>query len=124
MKPIRAPRIIDNGIIIYVPAVSGYDLVRLRIFYSPKNPLFNWSFCDESPYLIWEKTDQNFDKGLLFTYQTRGALDSGYYKVDIEMTSLDRNNTISGSQIYGVLDQRNTLYIGLPYSAFSPIDLT
>jgi len=124
MKPVKAPKIIQNGIVIYTPAIGNFDLVNLKIFYSPKNPLFNWSFCDESPSLIWDKTDQNFDKGLLFTYQTKSALDSGYYKVSITMTSKDRTNTVEGSQVFGVLDKRNTLYIGLPYSAFPPIDVS
>jgi len=123
MKPIQAPKIIQTGIVVFVPAVIEFDLVRLQIFYSPKNPLFSWSFCDESPYLIWEKTDQNFDRGLMFTYQTRNALDSGYYKIDVTMTNNTRTEEISGSQIYGVLQQRNTLYVGLPYSAFPPIDV-
>jgi len=39
------------------------------------------------------------------------------------MTSLDRDNFITGSETYGVLKRRNSLYIGLPYSAFPPIDV-
>lgn len=124
MKPIKAPRLLQTGIAVYVPAISEFDLVKLQIFYSPNNPLFNWSYCDESPYLIWEKTDQNFDRGLLFLYNTNKALNTGYYKIDITMTNNSRDQTLQGSQVYGVLDRRNTLYIGLPYSAFPPIDVT
>lgn len=123
MKPIPAPRIIQTGIVVYAPGIENFNLVRLRIFYSSKNPIFNWSFCDESPHLIWDKTDENFDKGLIFTYQTRDILQTGYYKINIDMTNNSRTESISGSQIYGILQERSSLYIGLPYSAFPPINV-
>ena len=124
MKPIRAPRLLQTGIAIFVPGIEDFSTVKIEIFYSPKNPLFAWSFCDESPYKIWEKMDQAFDKGLLFIYNTPTFLSKGYYKIKITMFNTDRSSSLIGSETYGILEDKATLYIGLPYSTFAPIQVT
>lgn len=125
MKPIKAPSLIENGIVVYTPGVSGLDNIKVSIFYSPKNPLFSWSFCEESPFKIWEKQDKNYDKGILFIYRTNRPLKKGFYKINVKAFNDQYSNVLEGSQTYGVIQEnKNTLYIGLPYSSFGPINIT
>lgn len=121
MKPITAPELISNGIAVYVPAVSPYFQTKLEIFYSEKNPLFSYSLCEESPQKIWEKKDTSFDKGSLFLYTTSKPLAKGFYKIALKQYNETQTQFIQGFQIYGLLKEKPTLYIGLPYSSFPTI---
>lgn len=122
MKPIKAPRLTENGIVLYVPPVVGFPNVKVEIFYSPKNPLFAWAYCEGSPQKIWEKIDTNFDKGIMFIYN-RNLL-KGFYKVSISMSDENVTQILRGSEVYGLLKEKPTLYIGLPYSTFSTISVS
>lgn len=124
MKPIQAPKLLEKGIAVFVPALENYSHIKLEIFYSPKNPLFSWSFCEESPFKIWEKNDVSYDAGIAFLYKTTNNLDNGFYKIMITATSNGRDQQIRGSQTYGILNDKETLYIGFPYSTFAPISLS
>lgn len=121
MKPIKAPKLLSNGIAIYIPTISPYINTKLEIFYSLKNPLFSYSICEESPQKIWEKKDTSFDKGSLFLYTTSEPLAKGFYKLNIKQYNEAQTQFIEGFQIYGLLKSKPTLYIGLPYSTFSTI---
>ena len=121
MKPITAPKLLSNGIAIYVPTPEPYNRTKLEIFYSKKNPLFSYSLCEESPQKIWEKTDVAFDKGSLFLYTTNKPLARGFYKVAITQYTNDQTQRVEGFKIYGLLKEKPTLHIGLPYSSFGTI---
>jgi hypothetical protein len=124
MKPITAPKLIANGIAVYVPTVATFNHTKLEIFYSPKNPLFGYALCEESPQKIWEKKDTSFDKGSLFLYTTSEPLAKGFYKVQITQYNANQTEVREGFQVYGLLKEKPTLYIGLPYSTFGPILVT
>lgn len=123
MKPIKPPEIVNQGIAIYVPNIDNYEQAKIEIFYSPKNPLFAWSYCGDSPYKIWEKVDTQFDKGILFIYNSPTILPKGFYKINIRL--LNRSGSfLEGSKIYGLLTSKLNLHIGLPYSSFAPIGVS
>ena len=123
MKPVKATQIIDRGIAVFVPPSGDYTQVRIEIFYSPKNPLFSFSYCQEDESKIWEKLDQNLGRGVLFLYRQKRKLKQGFYK--IKLTAITKNtSTIAGEQIYGLLKAKDTLYIGFPYSSFEHIRLS
>ena len=124
MKPIKAPELLSNEIAIYVPTVEPYMNSKVEIFYSAKNPLFSYSVCEESPQKIWEKKDIAFDKGSLFLYTSSNPLAKGFYKINITQFNSTQTQFIEGSQVYGLLKEKPTLYIGLPYSTFPPISLS
>ena len=122
MKPIKPLSLIERGIVTYVPSVANYTKVRIEIFYSPKNPLFSFSYCQEDETKLWEKLDQNLGKGVLFLYTTNRRLRKGFYK--IRLTAITKEGkTIKGEEVYGLLKAKDTLYIGLPYSTFEHIKL-
>jgi len=121
MKPIQAPSIINNGIIIYVPTKEDFLKSKIEIFYSAKNPLFSYSHCEPSPSKIWEKTDTSFDKGSLFIYATQNLLPRGFYRIKLTLYNLQQTKFMEGANTYAILTDKKTLYIGLPYSTFSPI---
>lgn len=121
MKPIKAPSIVNTGIVIYVPTQEDYRNCKLEIFYSPKNPLFSYSHCEPSPSKIWEKKDISYDKGSLFIYSTNKNLARGFYKIHLTIYNINQTKFIEGAQTYGLLKEKPTLYIGLPYSSFGPI---
>jgi hypothetical protein len=121
MKPITAPKLLSNGIVVYVPTPAPYIKTKLEIFYSKKNPLFSYSFCEESPQKIWEKTDVAFDKGSLFLYTTSNPLAKGFYRIMITQYDKYQTQSVQGSKVYGLLKEKPSLYIGLPYSSFDPI---
>ena len=123
MKPIKPPILVQQGIAIYVPNINKYSQAKIEIFYSPKNPLFAWSFCDENPFKIWEKVDKQFDKGILFIYNSPTILAKGFYKIQLTLLSRD-GGFLEGSKIYGLLQPKANLHIGLPYSAFPPISVS
>lgn len=123
MKPVKPTSIIDRGIVIYVPTIAKYKKVRIEIFYSPKNPLFSFSYCQEDETKIWEKLDENLGKGVLFLYTTRRRLKKGFYKIQLTAIS-EKGSVLTGSEVYGLLKAKDTLYIGLPYSSFEHIKLT
>lgn len=122
MRPVQPPSIIEQGIVVYVPTVANYLRARIEIFYSAINPNFVTAFCQEGLYKIWEKTDDNFDKGIMFAYNSPTILRKGYYKITLSL--VNRNGLVGrGSKIIGLLKEKNTLYIGVPYSTFGPIDI-
>lgn len=108
---------------MYVPTVANYSKVRIEIFYSPKNPLFSFSYCQEDESKIWEKLDENLGKGILFLYTTKLRLRKGFYKVQLSAITAD-GNVLRGQEVYGLLKPKDTLHIGLPYSTFEHINLT
>ena len=124
MKPIAAPKLLEKGIAVFVPAIQDFSNIKIEIFYSPKNPLFSWSDCEESPFKIWEKSDVSFDAGIIFLYKITNNLDQGFYKVTITATNNNQTEVITGSETYGILQEKETLYIGFPYSSFEPISLS
>lgn len=121
MKPIAAPSLINNGIVIYVPTQEDFRKSKIEISYSPKNPLFSYSHCEPSPSKIWEKTDTSFDKGSLFIYETDKPLEKGFYQIRLTIYDINQTKFIEGAQTFGLLKNKPTLYIGLPYSSFGPI---
>ena len=124
MKPIAAPKLLEKGIAVFVPAIEGFSNIKIEIFFSPKNPLFSWSYCEESPFKIWEKSDISFNSGIIFLYKTTNDLSQGFYKITITATDDNRTGTITGSETYGILQEKETLYIGFPYSSFESISLS
>lgn len=123
MKPVKATSIIDRGIAVYVPTIAKYKKVRIEIFYSAKNPLFSFSYCQEDESKLWEKLDQNLGKGVLFLYTLKRRLKKGFYKIRLTAVGED-GRTLAGEEVYGLLKAKDTLYIGFPYSSFSHIRLT
>jgi hypothetical protein len=124
MKPIKALSIIDKGIVVYVPSKEAFTKTKIDIYYSPKNPLFSYSYCEDSPSKIWSKKDNLFDKGTLFIYNTDKPLKKGFYKINLTMYDQSQTRLVEGSNTYAILKEKNTLYIGVPYSSFGPILLT
>ena len=122
MKPIAPPRIVRQGIAIYVPSLDKFTQAKIEIFYSPKNPLFAWSFCDENPYEIWEKLDYQYEKGIIFIYNSPTILPKGFYKIQITVLS-NNGSSKTGSKVYGLLTPKESLHIGFHYSAFPTIPL-
>lgn len=122
MKPVKPTQILNRGIAIFSPSVNNYTKIKIEIFYSEKNPLFSYSYCQEDEKKIWEKTDQNFGKGVLFLYTTNKQLKKGFYKIKL-IAITPENTTIKGEQIIGLLKSKDTLYIGFPYSSFGHIKL-
>jgi hypothetical protein len=121
MKPIKPPLIIKYGIVVYVPTRENFTKSKVEIFYSPKNPLFSYAICDDSSSKIWEKKDTSFNKGSLYIYNTSQELKKGFYQIKITMYDIYQTKVIEGSNTYGVLTNKDSLYIGLPYSSFEPI---
>lgn len=119
---ITAPSVVEKGIAIYVPRQEEFTQVHIRIIHSAKNPLFEWEPCNKKESVIWEKTDYAYNNGILFVYTSNTKLKKGFYTIEIK--ALAKNNRIlRGSEIYGVLKEKDSLHIGLPYSKFSPIVL-
>lgn len=123
MKPIKAPPLVRQGIAVYVPSVANYTQAKIEIYYSPTNPLFPSGFCDNNPYRIWQKTDSQFGRGILFVYNSPTILAKGFYKIDITVVNKQQQR-LTGSRTIGVLKNKRTLHVGLPYSIFGPISLT
>ncbi len=121
MKPITPPSIIKYGIVVYVPSKDTFTKSKIEIYYSPNNPLFSYSHCAESTSKIWEKKDTNFNKGSLYIYSTSEALAPGFYQIKLTMYDNYQTKFIEGSNTYGILNKKDTLHIGLPYSTFGPI---
>ena len=120
MRPIPAPKLVNRGIVVYVPNVDQFEQAKIEIFYLEKNPLFSWSFCGENPYKLWEKIDYQYSKGILFIYNSPTILPKGFYKIQITLLNRD-GNVLTGARTYGLLNAKETLHIGVPYSSFSPI---
>lgn len=123
MKPIKAPTLATQGIAVYVPSVNNYSQAKIEIFYSAKNPLFSWSFCSDSPYKIWEKLDYQYGNGVLFVYNSPTILPKGFYKIQITVMN-NNGELISGNLTLGLLEAKQNLHIGLPYSTYAPITLS
>jgi hypothetical protein len=123
MRPTPPPKMVDRGIAVYVPNIDNFQQAKIEIFYSPKNPLFAWSFCDENPYKIWEKIDYQYSKGILFIYNSPTILPKGFYKIQIALLN-KKGSVRTGARVYGLLNAKETLHIGLPYSAFPTIPVT
>jgi hypothetical protein len=124
MKPIQPPFIIKYGIILYVPNKEDFIKSKVEIFYSPKNPLFSYSHCEESASKIWEKKDTSFNKGSLYIYSTQRPLRKGFYQIKLTMYDNFQTKFVEGFNTYGLLKEKNTLHIGIPYSTFGPILVT
>jgi hypothetical protein len=124
MKPISPQQIVKYGIVVYVPSKEDFNKSKIEIFYSPKNPLFSYTHCEDSNSKIWEKKDTLFNKGTLYIYNTSKPLDKGFYQIKITMYDNYQTKLIEGSNTYGLLNNKDNLYIGVPYSTFGPILLT
>jgi hypothetical protein len=124
MKPIAPPSILKYGIVIYVPSIEDFVKSKVEIFYSPKNPLFSYNTCEENNSKIWEKKDTAFNKGSLYIYNTDKSLKNGFYQIKITMYNLYQTKLIEGANTYAILNNKDSLYIGVPYSTFGPILLT
>lgn len=124
MKPIKPPSIVKYGIVIYVPSKENFNKSKIEIFYSPKNPLFSYSHCEESASKIWEKKDTSFDKGSLYIYSINQPLKVGFYQIKLTMLDNFQTKFLEGSHTYAVLQEKDSLYIGVPYSSFGPILIT
>jgi hypothetical protein len=123
MKPIKAEKVVERGIAIYVPRIGGYTKAKIEIYYSPKNPLFEWSFCEDSPYKIWEKIENQFSKGVLFIYNSPTLLPKGFYRIQLKTINKE-GGVLQGSKTYGLIRPKSSLHVGLPYSSLSPITLS
>jgi hypothetical protein len=121
MKPIQPPFIIKYGIVVYVPSKDDYNKSKIEIYYSPKNPLFDYSQCNEANSKIWEKKDTMFNKGTLYLYTTNEPLKKGFYQIKLTMYDNFQTKFIEGINTYGILKEKDTLHIGIPYSTFGPI---
>lgn len=124
MKPINPPNIVKYGIVIYVPSKENFNKSKIEISYSPKNPLFSYSHCEESSSKIWEKKDTSFNKGTLYVYSISQPLKIGFYQIKLTMFDNYQTKFLEGSNTYAVLQEKSNLYIGVPYSAFGPILVT
>lgn len=122
MKPIKAPQLIEKGIVIYVP-ISNEEVYKtsLRISYNKKNPLFNWAICIPASKTIWYKKGLVKEQGILFVYEREEELFPGYYMLEVITYSKDGAIISKGVKTIGLLKTKPTLYIGLPYSAFPSI---
>ncbi len=123
MRPVAPPKMVERGIAVYVPNIDNFEQAKIEIFYSPRNPLFAWSFCDDNPYKIWERIDYQYQKGILFVYNSPTILPIGFYKIQITLLN-KKGTTRSGSSIYGLLNAKETLHIGLPYSSLPTISVS
>lgn len=123
MRPIKAPALVQQGIAVYVPNVADFTQAKIEIFYSPKNPLFGDGFCDNNPYRIWQKTDSQYGRGILFVYNSPTILPKGFYKILITVVN-KKQQRLTGARTIGILKDKPTLHIGTPYSTFGPISLS
>lgn len=123
MEPIDILPFLSKGITVYCPALerlSNY-LIKLEIFYSQYNPLFDWINCNNSELKIWEQTVREDPAGTLFLYQTSNDLAAGFYS--IRVTVLSDQQPKVGQLTIGLIQPTPYLAIGIPYSMYPPITL-
>ena len=122
MNPITPIPYINKGIIVYFPNIETIKyLVKLEIYYSQNNPLFDWVNCYNSEVKIWEQTTTKDDFGILFLYRTTVDLQPGFYTIKATMLSNQQSKT--GEITVGLYQTTPYLAIGVPYSMYPPITL-
>ena len=122
MKPIAPPVIIDKGIVVYAPSLPSYRMIKLEIFYTQSNPIFSWIQCD-SEQKIWDSMVEQGENGTLFVYHTLVNLNKGFY--NLILTAYQASGyRATGNCLIGLIESKETLHIGLPYSAFPPISMS
>ena len=94
MNPITPIPYINKGIIVYFPNIETIKyLVKLEIYYSQNNPLFDWVNCYNSEVKIWEQTTTKDDFGILFLYRTTVDLQPGFYTIKATMLATQQSKT-------------------------------
>lgn len=125
MKSIEPIRLVEKGIVVYVPTINpdNYKYIKIEIYYTESNPIFSWVLCDTGITKIWEATSGVQKNGTLFVYSTYDNLKLGYYKIVV--TSFNSTGgLIRGETLIGIHTEKERLVIGMPYSAYEPIVLS
>ena len=123
MNPINVTPYISTGIAVFFPTIEfiGNYLIKLEVYYSQSNPLFDWVNCNNSEVKLWEQTASKDSTGLLFLYQTPQALLPGFYTIKGNLLSTQQSKT--GQLTIGLNQSTPYLAIGIPYSMYPPITL-
>jgi len=123
MQPIDILPFLSKGITVFFPAIETNSryLIKLEIYYSENNPLFDWVNCSKSELKIWEQVIQGNPAGTLFLYQTDNTLNAGFYT--IRGTMLSDQQPKVGQLTVGLIQPTPYLAIGIPYSMYPPITL-
>lgn len=124
MKPINLNNSINKGILVFFPALntSLNYLLKLEIFYTKSNPLFNWINCDNSEQKIFEEVSRESKSGILFNYNIPTDLEAGFYT--FKSTLIDSQQPKEGQLTIGLFQNQSYIVIGLPYSMYPPITLS
>ena len=123
MNPININPLIPKGIVVYFPNIEFTEkyLIKLEVFFSQYNPLFDWVNCTNSEIKIWEQVTGNDPSGVLFLYQRTTDLVAGFYT--IKATLLSSQQSKKGLLNIGLYQSTPYLAIGIPYSMYPPITL-
>lgn len=123
MEPINTLPFLSKGITVYCPTLERLSkyLIKIEIFYTQYNPLFDWINCNNSELKIWEETVREDSNGTLFLYQTDKDLNAGFYTIKI--TLLSEQQPKVGQLLVGLIQPTPYLAIGIPYSMYPPIIL-
>lgn len=121
MNTVSPPLLISRGILINIPA-QYQGTISVDIYYSDKNPKYNWLQCNVKTKLLWRTTSNTDLLGTIINYTTTLRLAAGFYTVKV--SGIDANRIRKGSITIGLIDPQDNLLIGFPYSAYPFIPLT
>lgn len=121
MNTISPPQLINRGILIsFPPTIRG--ALSVDIYFSDKNPKYNWLICNVKTKLLWRITSPTDPLGTVINYTTVAQLNPGFYTVKASI--ITSNRVLKGSTTIGLLTAQDNLLIGFPYSAYPSIVLT
>lgn len=122
MIPIPKANILSKGIVIYIPNKVTIDNspMTISIYYSTQNPLLRPYQCDPREDLIWTLDTTMVGDGVLALYERDIDLIPGFYRV---VVNIESPYPTKGTETYYIYKNTPRLIVGLPYSAYSPIDI-
>jgi len=123
MLEIKPKSFMNKGIGIYQPPPfsSGQSFVNLEIFYSKKDPRYQWIHCDNNLVTVFKSNQYIESNGNLFLFDS--DLEVGFYTIKVLAVQLGFSE-IKGDLVVGIKKEpTEPILIGLPYSIYPPITL-
>jgi hypothetical protein len=107
-----------KGIVINCPykQVLKDKIVKVTIYYYSRKPSSISLECIQPHSLLTEIEGLMTEEGIVFVY--KAELERGFYRIVITSS-----NGMKGEGLYPLLHNQQCLIIGLPYSAYSTVDL-
>lgn len=117
MKPIH----IDTppAVVVYCPYRTHLrdQLIKITLSYYKRKPSSLLLECPQPQFVISQQEGRMKEEGLLFVHE--GQPEKGFYLVQL----VSEPKVYKGQALYPFLHGEKTLITGLPYSAYSPVDL-